>query len=40
MNRYVKTFHVKDKSNKLKSFYVDDEKLLKNIKPFGLRLKT
>ena len=44
--RCVKTFKVrdgdKDKSNKLMSFYIDDEKLSKNKqkKTFGLKLKT
>ena len=28
MNRYVKTFKVEDKINKLMSFHIDDEKLL------------
>ena len=44
MSRYVKTFQVKEadknKSNKLMSFRIDNEKLLKNVKLFGLRLKT
>ena len=44
MSGYVETFKVKDgdkdKNNKLMSFRRDDEKLLENIKPFGLRLKT
>ena len=41
MSGYVKTFKVEDKINKLMSFPIDDEKLLKkNIKLFGLRLKT
>ena len=44
MNGYVETFTVKDrdkyKNNKLMSFYIDDDKLLENIKPFRLRLKT
>ena len=44
MNRYVNTFQVKevdqDKNNKLMSFRIDDENLLKNIKLFWLRLKT
>ena len=38
MNRYVNTFQVKevhkDKNNKLMSFRIDDENLLKNIKLF------
>ena len=44
--RCVKTFKVrdgdKDKSNKLMSFYIDDEKLSKSKqkKTFGLKLKT
>ena len=46
MYRCVKTFKVKDgdkdKSNKLMSFYIYDEKLSKNKqkKTFGLKLKT
>ena len=44
MSGYVKTFKVRDgdtdKDNKLMSFYTDDEKLLENIKLFGLRSKT
>ena len=44
MSGHVKTFKVKDrdkdKNNKLISFRIDDEKLLENVKPFGLRLKT
>ena len=44
MSRYVKTFEVKDgdkdKNNKLMSFRIDCEKLLKNIKLLELRLKT
>ena len=46
MCRCVKTFKVKDgdkdKSNKLMSFYIYDEKLSKNKqkKTFGLKLKT
>ena len=43
MSGYVKTFKVKDgdkhKNNKLMSFCIDDEKLLTNIKLFGIRLK-
>ena len=31
---------VKDKNNKLMSFCIGDEKLLKTIKLFGIRLKT
>ena len=42
MSGYIKTFKVKDgdknKKNKLLSFCVDDEKLLKKIKAFMLRL--
>ena len=42
MSGYIKTFKVKDgdkdKNNKFLSFCVDDEKLLKKIKPFMLRL--
>ena len=41
MSGYVKTFKVKngdkDKNNKMMSFQIDDENLLK---PSGLRLKT
>ena len=44
MSGYVKTFKVKeedkDKKNKLMSFRIDDQKLLKNIKLFELRLKV
>ena len=44
MSRYVRAFKVKDgdndKNDKLMSFRRDDEKLLENIKPFGLRLRT
>ena len=44
MSGYVKTLKVKDgdkdKINKLMSFHIDNEKLLENIKLFGLRLKT
>ena len=32
MSRYVETFKVEDKSNKLITFRIDDEKLLQNIK--------
>ena len=32
MNGHVKTFKLEDKINKLMSFLVDDEKLLKNYK--------
>ena len=39
MSGYVKKFKVKDKINKSVSFRIDDEKLLQNIKLFGLRLK-
>ena len=43
MRGYVKTFKVKDqekdKNNKLMSFCVEDEKLLKIAKLFGLILK-
>ena len=43
MSRYVKTFKVKDndkdKNEKLISFCIDDEKLLKNINWFGPGLK-
>ena len=43
MSGYVKTFKVKDqekdKNNKLMSFCVEDEKLLKIAKLFGLILK-
>ena len=41
---YVKTFKIKvgdkDKNNEFMLFYIDDKKLLKDIKPFELRLKT
>ena len=41
---YVKTFKVKDgdkdKRYKLMSFHIDGDKLLENIKPFGIRLNT
>ena len=44
MTGSVKTFKVKDgdkgKNNKLMSYHINDEKLLENIKLFGLRLKT
>ena len=44
MSGYNKNFKVKDgdkvKNNKLMSFSIDDDKLLENIKPFGLRLKA
>ena len=44
MSGYVKTVKVKDrdkdKNNKFMSFCIDDEKLLKNTKVFGLKLKT
>ena len=44
LSGYVTTFKVKDGDkdikNKLMSFCVNDEKLLENIKQFGLRLKT
>ena len=40
MSGYVKTLKVEDKINNLISFYIDDEKLLENIKLFGLGLKT
>ena len=41
-DRYAKTFKdkVKNRNNKLMSLCINNEKLLKNIKPFGLRLKT
>ena len=40
MTGYVKTFKVKAGGNKLISFHIDDEKVLKkNIKLFGLRWK-
>ena len=32
MSGYVNTFKVEDKINKIMSFHIDDEKLLKNIK--------
>ena len=46
MSGYVKTFVDKEghadqnKNNKLILFQIDDDKLLENLKPFGLRLKT
>ena len=44
MNGYVKTFKVKDgdkdKINKSMSFGIDDEKLLENMKLFGIRQKS
>ena len=44
MSEYVKTLKIKvgdkDKNNQFMLFYIDDKKLLKNIKPFELRLKT
>ena len=44
MSGYVKTFKdrggYKNKNNKLMSLRIDDDKLSKNIKPFGLSLKT
>ena len=46
MRGYVKRFKVRDKDRdkdkkiKLMSFYIDNEKLLKNIKLFGLILRT
>ena len=36
---YIKTFKVKDKNNELMYLRINDEKLLKNIKLFGKRLK-
>ena len=46
MNVYIKTLKNgdadkdKNKKNRLMSFHIDDDKLLRNIKPFGLRLKN
>ena len=44
MREYIQTFNVKnadkDKGNKLISFRIDDEKLLKNMKLFGIRVET
>ena len=44
MSGYVKTFNDKgenkNENNKLMSLRIDDDKLLENIKPFGLKLKT
>ena len=44
MSRYVTTFKDgdkdKNKNNKLMSFHIDDDKLLKSMKPLGLQLKT
>ena len=39
MSGYVKTF-IKDMNNKLMSLHIYDDKLLKSIKPFGLRSKN
>ena len=39
MSGYVKTF-IKDMNNKLMSLHIDDDKLLKSIKPFRLRSKN
>ena len=44
LSGYIKAFKVKDadkhKNNKLMYLHIDDEKLLKNLKPFQLTLKT
>lgn len=44
MGEYVKTFKDKDwdnnKNNKSMSLHIDDDKLLKSIKPFRLRSKN
>ena len=42
MSGYFKTFKDKvgNKDNKLVSFCIHNKKLLKNIKPFGVKLKT
>ena len=39
MSGYAKAVKGKEGNNKLMSFHVDDEKLLENIKLYGLRLK-
>ena len=39
MSRYVKTFKVKDKSNKLMSFHIDDEKLLQKYKAIWTKIE-
>ena len=36
---YVKTFKVKDKSNKLMSFCIDDEKVLKKYEPIWTKIE-
>ena len=39
MNRYVKTFEVEDKINKLMSFHIDDEKLLEKYKAIWTKIE-
>ena len=39
MSRYVKTFEVKDKSNKSMSFHRDDEKLLEKYKAIWTKIE-
>ena len=39
MSGYVKTFKVKDNSNKLISFHIDDEKLLEKYKTIWTKIK-
>ena len=39
MNRYVKTFKVEDKVNKLMSFHIDDEKLLEKYKAIWTKIE-
>ena len=40
MTGYIKTFKVEDKSNKVMSFGIDDEKLLEKYKATWTKLKT
>ena len=39
MSGYVKAFKVKDNSNKLMSFHIDDEKLLEKYKTIWTKIK-
>ena len=39
MSRFVKTFKVKEGNNKLMSFRIDDEKLLKRYKPISTKIE-
>ena len=39
MNRYVKTFKVEDKKNKLMSFHIGDEKLLEKYKAIWTKIE-